>query len=113
MRLMDYFPEFASQLAEALAEAGDYDIGQSFSESSISTCTYDSSCHACYIYVEPSRLLNTFEIDMMGVKHGRTIEVNHPFWVYIDVDNFDRPVGIELLNASSIFIQRLVAWSPY
>jgi hypothetical protein len=111
VRLADYFPEFASELAAALADAGYSDLGQEFSESAISRCTHDASCNACYIYLEPSGSLNVVESNTIGVKHGRTISVEHPFWVYVDVDNFDRPAGIELLSASSAFVQRLQAWS--
>jgi hypothetical protein len=80
-----------------------------FSEATIARCTHDASCNACYIYLEPSRSLNVVESNIIGVKHGRTIPVEHPFWVNVDVDNFNRPMGIELLSASSAFVQRLLA----
>lgn len=50
-----------------------------------------------YIYVQPSRELNAVETNIMGVRHGETLEVLTPYWTNIDTDNFGRLVGIEIL----------------
>src|SRR5438105_3294226 len=110
MRLVDYFPDFARELAAALSTSGNSALGEEFSGATIARVTHDSSCNACYIYLTPSRQLNIVETNVIGLRHGRTIPVEHPYWVYVDVDNFDRPAGIELLAASSIFVRRLTTF---
>ena len=108
--LADYVPDFSAELTAALCDAGHPNLGQAFAEAAIARFTHDSACGACYIYLEPSRQLNVVEINIICVKHGKTISVEHPYWVYVDVDNFDRPAGIELLSAPSEFVQRMVAY---
>src|SRR5688500_10558884 len=94
LRLAEYFPEFASELSAGLIDAGHPDLSRAFSEAAIVRNTHDASCNACYIYLEPSCQANMVEANLIGVKHGKTIPIDHPFWVYVDVDNFNRPTGI-------------------
>ena len=109
MLLAEAVPDFVAELSAALNAAGNPELGQEFAESTVSRFTYDPSSKACYISLQPSRPLNVVESNVIGAKHGRTLAIDHPFWVYVDVDNFNRPMGIELLNASSILVQRLSA----
>jgi hypothetical protein len=112
VHLAQYVPEFTAELSTALADAGYPELGQPFADATIVRFTYDSTCGAGYIYLESSRQLNVVEHNIIGVRHGKTIPVEHPFLVCVDVDNFDRPVGIELLEASSLFIQRMMTYQP-
>ena len=41
----------------------------------IDRVTFDESASARYIYVRPSRDLNVVEANIIGVRHGETIEV--------------------------------------
>ncbi len=47
--------------------------------------------------MQPSRELNVVEANIMGVRHGETLEVETPYWTIIDTDNFGRLAGIEIL----------------
>lgn len=68
----------------------------------VARVTFDESASAGYIYVRPSRELNVVETNVMGVRHGETVEVATPYWTNIDTDNFGRLVGIEILAPGDI-----------
>ena len=73
--------------------------------------TFDPDANAGYVYVRSGRELNAVERNIIGVKHGRTVEVPGDIWMYIDLDNFDRPTGIEILAASPDLIALLAELS--
>jgi len=52
--------------------------------------------------VQPSGELNIVETNVVGVRHGDTIEVETRYWTNIDTDNFGRLVGIEILAPGDI-----------
>lgn len=108
MRLVNYFPEFAAELSAALLNAGHPDLGRVFSQSTIRRCTHSAGANACYIDLEPSRPLSIVESEISDMRQVRTISVEHPFWVNVDVDRFGNPAGIELLSPSLPFVQRLL-----
>jgi hypothetical protein len=69
------------------------------------SCSYDSDCKAGYIRVEAGRVLNAAEHFAMQVRHGRTLSLAHTYLVNVDVDNFERVTGVELLNAQELAVK--------
>ena len=63
--------------------------------------TFDAETNAGYIYVRAGRELNAVERNIIGVKHGQTIEVPADLWMNIDLDNFERLMGVEILTPPS------------
>jgi uncharacterized protein YuzE len=103
--LSSLLPELAEELRLALLAAGESELAEQVEGLVVRSCTYDSSCEAGYIYVEPPASLNIVEQNIIGVRHGRTISVQHSCDVYLDTDNFDRVTGIELLSAAKYSLQ--------
>jgi hypothetical protein len=91
------FPSLASALSRALRDGGQASLADQIEQAVIDRVTFEASTSAGYIYVRPSRELNIVEVNLVGVRHGQTIEVETPYWTYIDIDNFDRLTGIEVL----------------
>ena len=102
MRLVKALPRFSSDLAASLAALGHNDLKLQVDDVEIERYTFDDSCNALYIYVQSPRPLNTIERNIIGVKHGETIPVEHEYRVNVDTDNFGRLTGIEVLNGSDV-----------
>jgi hypothetical protein len=62
--------------------------------------TFDPEANAEYFYVHSGRDPNVVEQNIIGIRHGRTIEMPGDAWMNIDLNNFDRLIGIELLAIS-------------
>ena len=82
--------------------AGRAPLADQIDAAAIARVTFDDAANAGYIYVRPSRELNTVETNVMGVRHGDTVEVETRYWTNIDTDNFGRLVGIEILSPGDI-----------
>jgi uncharacterized protein YuzE len=102
MKLVKLLPEFSTELETFFLARGREDIASQVPEVEVECYTYDDSCGALYIYVLSPQQLNVVEANIIGVRHGSTIEVKHRYWVNIDTDNFGRLRGIELLNGSEV-----------
>jgi len=73
----------------------------------VTRVTFDQEANAGYIYVRAGRELNAVERNIIGVKHGHTMPVPGDMWIAIDLDNFERLTGIEILTPSSELEARL------
>ena len=51
--------------------------------------------------------LNSAERNIIGTKHGQTMEVPGGLWMNIDLHNFERLIGIEILAPTSEMVARL------
>ena len=102
MKLADFLPQFTVELREILGAAGEADLAGQLAHAEVLACSYDPEGEVGYIRVESAQSLNVVELNIVSVRHGRTIPVEHPYWVYIDTDNFNRIAGIELLAAESL-----------
>lgn len=100
--LIESFPSLAADLSRKLRLRGRASLADQIDAATIASVTFDDSVNAGYIYVQPSRELNVVETNIMGVRHGETLEVETPYWTYIDADNFGRLVGIEVLAPGDI-----------
>jgi uncharacterized protein YuzE len=102
VKLINFLPSFASELQQTLNEMGETELASQLGEAEICECSYDAEVCAAYIRLVPLGALDAIEVGIIGVSHDRTLEVAHRFWVYIDIDNFNRITGIELLDGAEI-----------
>jgi hypothetical protein len=58
------------------------------------------------------RELNIVEKNLIGIKHGQTIQVEHRYWVNVDTDNFGRLRGIEVLDGRELAAKLAPAIAP-
>lgn len=100
--LSQSFPSLAAELSRQLRLGGRAPLADQIDAASIARVTFDDLANAGYIYVHPSRELNVVETNVMGLRHGETIEVETRYWTNIDTDNFGRLVGIEILAPGDI-----------
>ncbi|MGA2798840.1 MAG: hypothetical protein ABSE63_14770 [Thermoguttaceae bacterium] len=101
-KLAEILPQFVSELESSFSTSGQEDFAVQLKEVNVVRYTYDNSCDAVYIYLESPRPLNVVEENIIGIKHGETIPIEHRYWVNIDTDNFGRLRGIEILIGSDI-----------
>lgn len=97
LMLVKSFLSLALELSRGLRAAGRAPLADQVDAAAIASVTFDDSANAGYIHVQPSRALNDEETIIVGVRHGKTIEVEIRYWTYIDTDNFGRLAGIEIL----------------
>lgn len=95
--LIESFPSLVSELSRQLRLAGRAPLADQVYAAAIARVTFDEAANAGYIYVQPPRELNVVETNIIGVRHGETLEVETPYWTIIDTDNFGRLAGIEIL----------------
>ncbi|MGA2440146.1 MAG: DUF2283 domain-containing protein [Tepidisphaeraceae bacterium] len=102
--LTDAVPELANRLISALRAIGRPEIAEQLTVVHLRHSTYDQDVDAGYLYVTESRPLNVVEQNVIGVKHGECVTLDQlPGTVVIDVDNFGRVKGIELLGYAEVF----------
>ncbi|WP_027468237.1 hypothetical protein [Deefgea rivuli] len=99
--LLNLFPQLVEELQMELIASGELDLANQFPILKVLVCNYDEECMAGYIRVEPVDNLNVVEKNIMGAHHSRTLAVQHQCDIYLDVDNFDRITGIEILDGSA------------
>jgi uncharacterized protein YuzE len=100
--LAQALPDLVDELAVSLLASGQHDLAAQLREVEVDRWTHDTSCDAVYIYVRSPRPVNVVEQNIIGVKHGETIEVQHRCRVNLDTDNFGRLTGIELLSPGDV-----------
>lgn len=97
-KLTKRLPNIVLQLETALGKSED--LIDQIHHARVVGVTFDPDADAAYIYVRAGRELNTVEQNVIGVKHAHTMAVPGDIWMNVDLDNFDRLMGIEILGAS-------------
>jgi len=91
-------PEFIAEVTSSLVSMGHSDLANQFPELDLERWTHDPEAEAVYIYLSGQRSLNVVEQNIIGVRHGKSIELEDlEGMVVIDTDNFNRVKGIEVL----------------
>jgi hypothetical protein len=101
-KLSDTFPTLAQELVKSLRAMGRAELAEQIEVAIVGRVSFDNAANAGYIYLEPSRDLNVVEANIIGTRHGATLPVETQFWTNIDTDNFDRILGIEVLDPGSL-----------
>jgi uncharacterized protein YuzE len=97
IKLIETFPSLAREVSESLRALGRSELAEQLDAAVVARVTFDESAGAGYVYVESGRHLNVVEANVIGARHGETITVETQFDAVIDVDNFGRLMGIEIL----------------
>lgn len=102
LKFIDTFPTLTQELVKSLSASGLNGLAQQIETAVIVRASFDDAANVGYIYLQPSRALDVVETNIMGVHHGKTIAVESQFWTYIDTDNFDRILGVEILDPGTL-----------
>ena len=100
--LKEKLPEFYIELKEALEKQKRSEVIEQLSNLTINRFRLDEENNAMYIYVDGVRELNQIEKSLMSVRHKECITLEVPGMIVIDLDNFDRIIGIEVLDRPDI-----------
>jgi hypothetical protein len=100
--LIESFPLLAAKLSQQLRSVGRAPLADQIDRAVITSVTFDETVNAGYIYLQPSRDLNFVEANIIRVRYGSMIEVETPYWTNIDIDNFERLMGIEILTPGDL-----------
>ena len=101
-KLVDSFPELVAELENSLRADNRTGLASQLREAMIREVTFDNAANAGYIYLEPTRALNIVEANIIGERFGQTVPVKSSYWTNIDTDNFERIVGIEVLDPGTL-----------
>jgi uncharacterized protein YuzE len=104
-RFVDAFPTLAAELIRSTAVAARADLEEQLRTATIATVTFDTAARAAYVCVSPTRPPNVVEQNVIGVRHGETIPLACNHHVNLDIDNFGRLSGIEILNPDDLTIE--------
>lgn len=97
-------PEFASELAAALAREGERSASAQLLVSTIERCTYDPSVDAAYLYISQAASRSSGEPPV-----ARTIPFAAPHWFNVDITHDGGIFGIEILGRPDVVHQLRVA----
>jgi hypothetical protein len=96
-------PDFYQELFNALENLSRSEVAEQLPNLSIERHTLDKAANAMYLYTSGVRELNEIEKNIIGVKHEECLELAEvPGIVSIDLDNFKRIMGIEILDRPDI-----------
>jgi hypothetical protein len=102
-KLDDILPTFIAQIRKELTAKGRSDIADQFQGLGLARWTHDQAANAVYIHLSGQRPLNLVEVQVIGTRHGECIEIEgRDGIVTLDLDNFNRVTGIEVLNCADI-----------
>jgi|ERR1051325_2085942 uncharacterized protein YuzE len=101
--LSETFPSLARELSHALLATDQTSLAEQLDSAAIDRVTFDPSANAGYIYLHLARELNIVEKNQVFASRVReSQEVETQYYTVIDIDNFGRIIGVEVLNPSVI-----------
>ncbi len=101
--LQEILPNFYKELQTSLKLMGRNEIVQQLPKLTIERHTLDKTKSAMYLYTGGLSKLNKIEKTAIGIKHGESLELNAiPGTVILDLDNFNRVTGIEILDRTEV-----------
>jgi uncharacterized protein YuzE len=103
MRISELLPDFAAAAQGSLEAQGHSELAQQLVSLELSRWTHDPEADAMYLYLSGQRPLNVVEQNIVGVRHGECIVLEDlDGMVVLDIDNFQRISGIEILGREDI-----------
>ncbi|HEV3181400.1 MAG TPA: hypothetical protein VGY90_01170 [Steroidobacteraceae bacterium] len=91
------FPQLAFVLASELRATGRADIARELEASTVKAVKFDSNVNVGSVVLEPPRKLNSVERNVIGQKLGQVIPFSRPHYASLQLDNFGRVIGVELV----------------
>ena len=103
-KLEKLLPGFAAEMKDALTELARADLAEMIPVLTLNQVTYYAEADALYLCIRGTRELNVVEKNIIGVKHGESIELKAcPGIVVLDTDNFGRISCIEILGRKDVY----------
>jgi uncharacterized protein YuzE len=93
-------PELASDLASELRATGRTNLAVELETATVRAITFDPDADAGYIALESSRELNVVERNVIGEKVGAGVSLSGSHRAYLEMDNFGRLIGVEVIAPS-------------
>lgn len=91
------FPELLAAFSAELEAAGNGYLANELRSCKVRAVSFDAQSNAATLALEPSRALNVVERRVIGERYETSIPVSEHYMAHVDVDNFDRPMSIEIL----------------
>ena len=106
IRISELLPDFVAAAQASLEAQGHSELAQQLVSLELSRWTHDPEADAMYLYLSGQRPLNVVEQNIIGVRHGECIELEDlEGMVVLDIDNFQRISGIEILWREDILTE--------
>ena len=96
-----FFPQLAFVLASELRATGRADLARELEACVVKTVTFDSEANTGSVALEPPQKLNSIERNIVGQKLGQVITFSRPRYASLQLDNFGRLIGVELVAPPS------------
>jgi len=97
-KLSTAFPSLSADLIDGLNQLTRLDLVKQLEEAIVIDVTFDNSADAGYISLKAGRKLNVVEQNIIRSHHGATLSVPCQHCAMLDIDNFGRVTGIEVLG---------------
>jgi hypothetical protein len=107
------FPQLAFVLASELRATGRADIAQELEACAVKLVGFDSEANKGSIVLEPLQKLNAVERNVVGQKLGQVIRFPRPHYACLQLDNFGRVIGVELLEPPPALASTLLRMSEH
>ena len=91
------FPQLAFVLASELRATGRADLARELEACIVKTVRFDSEANIGSVALEPPQKLNSVERNIIGQKLGQVITFSRPRYASLQLDNFGRLIGVELV----------------
>jgi hypothetical protein len=96
-------PDFIRQVGGRLRELGRDDLADQVPVLELENWTCDRGVKSIYIYLSGQRDLNVVQEKGIGAKHDECLELSDlGGTVVVDIDNFSRPLGIEVIGRGDV-----------
>ena len=92
------FHELLSAFTAELEASGNSYLSNELRASAVRSVSYDADADAAVIALESPRQLNAVERRVIGPRYEQSVPVSRTYMAHIDVDNFDRAMGIEIVS---------------
>ena len=109
--LASTFPVLVDTIAVELTSSGRPALASQLRRSAVLNVSYDGDVGTGYIALEPWQEMDVMDREILGVRYARAIGLGANYQAYLDIDNLDRVMGIELLYPPPELIGALVAHS--
>ena len=92
-----HFPQLAFVLGAELRATGRADLARELEACIVKTVRFDSAANVGSVALEPPQKLNSIERNIVGQKLGQVIKFSRPRYASLQLDNFGRLIGVELV----------------
>ena len=93
-------PELASDLASEFRATARTNLAVELETATVRAITFDADADAGYIALESPRELNVVERNVIGEKVGAGVSLSGSHRAYLEMDNFGRLIGVEVIAPS-------------